>query len=98
MIYIIFKKYFRIKFKDNDQIVEPILKYVLVSFNLLTFIVAIGFIVGGSWLLYQSDVAITNSANFQSIFDLATDLGGFCVTVGVLGFNLNLKFKYLQIK
>jgi hypothetical protein len=47
----------------------------------------VGFIVGGSWLLYQSDVAITNSANFQSVFDLATDLGAFCVTIGIIGSN-----------
>ncbi len=86
-IFKLFQYHLKNFFKDKDQIVEPILKYILVSFNLLTFILGVGFIIGGSWLLYQSDVAITNSANFQSVFDLATDLGAFCVTIGIIGSN-----------
>ncbi len=40
----------------------------------------IGFIIGGSYLLYTRDTAV----NFESVYNIATDLGGYLITIGIL--------------
>lgn len=46
---------------------------------------AVGSIVGGSWLLYQRDDVENNKTNFESVFDLTTDLGAYLIAIGVFG-------------
>jgi hypothetical protein len=46
--------------------------------------------VGGSWLLYQRDTAQLNSENVKSIFDLAADIGGYLLAVGIIGIIFSL--------
>lgn len=71
--------------KDIDQIVEPILKYLIVAFNLCTFLISIGFIVGGSWLINTYNNIIGKDANISSIYDMTFDLGVFLIIIGIIG-------------
>jgi len=71
--------------KDVDEIMEPILKYFCVSFNLITFLVSCGYIVGGSWLLYYWNKTKVDDTNLSGVFDLELDLGVFLLIVGIVG-------------
>lgn len=46
---------------------------------------AVGSIVGGSWLLYKSENVETDKTNFESVFDMTTDLGAYLIALGVIG-------------
>lgn len=72
---------------DGDKVVEPILKYVLMMFNFFSFAVGILFIIGGAYLLYYRDTA---ADNFQDVYNIATDLGGYLCAVGVITVFLSL--------
>ncbi|RNA09950.1 Structural maintenance of chromosomes 3 [Brachionus plicatilis] len=48
-------------------------------------ILAVGSIVGGSWLLYQRDNVEETKTNYESVFDMTTDLGAYLIAIGVLG-------------
>lgn len=70
--------------KEIEEIVEPILKYFIVAFNLLSFLIGIISICGGAWLLYQYDKAIGSDSNFASVYDLSFDLGVYLLIVGII--------------
>ena len=71
--------------KELDEIVEPILKYCIVAFNLLTFLLSTCAIIGGSWLLYQYDKVLGDDTNFSGVYNLTFDLGVFLLIIGIVG-------------
>lgn len=70
---------------EVDEIVEPILKYIIVAFNLLTFCFSILSIIGGSWLIYVFDQSISDDKNFSSVYDLTFDIAVYLLIIGVIG-------------
>lgn len=71
--------------KEVDEIVEPILKYCIIAYNLLTFLICFGFIIGGSWLLYEFNKIIGSDTNFAGVYNLTFDLSVFALIVGIVG-------------
>lgn len=70
---------------DEDEFVEPVLKYFIVAFNLITFIISVLSICGGAWLLAEFDSVISSDKNFSSVYDLTFDLAVYLIIVGIVG-------------
>lgn len=60
-------------------------KFVLYIFHSVTWMVSIGYLLVGSWLVYLTS-QISASANFQNVFDFAENLGIILIVLGILLF------------
>ena len=74
--------------KENTEInafVTPILKYAVVSFNLMTFVVSVLMICGGAWGISEFNDAVSKDTNFASVYNLTFDLAVELLILGILG-------------
>ena len=67
---------------DDSWLISFLFKIILISKKFIN----VCYIIGGAWLLYYRN----SSENFQSVFNLATDLGGYLIAIGVIGIIFSL--------
>ena len=53
--------------------------------NLIFQLISIGYIIGGSWLLYQRNTVLNTRTDVASVFTLTNDLGGYLLAIGIVG-------------